>query len=307
MKIPFTRIATIAILAAVAGGLLIGQPWLAGRADEPVRAADEADIRKVSEAFARAFESGDAKAVGAFFTESGEYVDDESAPIRGRAALEKAYAGFFAKRGEIKVQAKTDKIRFLGKDAALEEGTFAVHSKNRPTNESRFSSLYLREEGKWRIAMLKEWTDENSTRPDLQDLAWLIGSWESDGPEMLARTTYSWGDNKKFVQCRFEIKKKNDNSVVSSGTQTIGVDPAIGLIRAWTFGSDGSVGEAVWSHDGDRWNIDSRATLPDGSATSALNHLTREGDDEFRWRSVQRSVEGESQPDIATVKVRRVK
>jgi uncharacterized protein (TIGR02246 family) len=307
MKIPSTRIATIAILAAIAGGLLIGRPWLATRADEPVRAEDEADVRKVSEAFARAFETGDAKAVGAFFTDSGEYVDDESEPIRGRAALEKAYAGFFAKRGEIKVQSKTDKIRFLGKDAAVEEGTFAVLSKNRPTNESRFSALYLREEGKWRIAMLKEWADENSTRPDLQDLAWLIGSWESDGPEMLARTTYSWGDNKKFIQSRFEIKKKNDNAVLNSGTQTIGVDPALGLIRAWTFGSDGSVGEAVWSHDGDRWSIDSRATLPDGSATSALNHLTREGDDEFRWRSVQRSVEGESQPDIATVKVRRVK
>jgi uncharacterized protein (TIGR02246 family) len=208
MKSSFTRIATIAIVAFVAGALLISRPWLASRADEPARAADEADIRKVSEALARAFESGDAKAVGAFFTESGEYVDDESEPIRGRIALEKAYAGFFAKRGEVKVESKTDKIRFLGKDAAVEEGTFAVRSKNKPTNESRFSSLYLREDGKWRIPMLKEWVDENSTRPDLQDLAWLIGSWESDGPEMLARTTYSWGDDKKFIQCRFEIKKK---------------------------------------------------------------------------------------------------
>src|SRR5262249_19041984 len=173
-------------------------------------AAEEADIRKASEVFARTFEKGDAKAVGAFFTQEGEYVDENGEPIRGRDALEKAYAQFFAKRAELKVTSKTDKVRFLGKDTAVEEGTFTVHAKNRPANSSRFSTLYVREDGRWRVAMLKEWGDDKNNQPKVGDLAWLIGSWESDGPDMLARTTYDWVENKKFIRCRFNITSKKD-------------------------------------------------------------------------------------------------
>jgi uncharacterized protein (TIGR02246 family) len=302
------QLAAVALVAAVIAGWLFVQNRSATSADEPARKAEEADILKTSEAFARAFERGDAKAIGDFFTEEGEYVDEDSAPVRGRANLEKAYATFFAKRPEIKVSGKTDKVRFLSKDTAIEEGTFTVMAKDRPADSSRFSALYVREDGKWRIAMLKEWGDETTNRADLNDLAWLIGSWETGDAEHKATTSYEWAESKKFIICRFNIANLKDKVATSgSGVQVIGIDPAVDRIRSWTFGADGGIGEANWSHDGDRWVIDSHATLADGTSTSATNQLTRAGDKAFTWRSVERTVEGQRQPDLAAVKVTRVK
>jgi len=295
-------IAAIGLLGAVMATILV-----VSTAGEPARKADEADIRKAAEALALAFEKGDPKAIGSFFTDEGEYVDDDGTTIHGRAALEKAYTEFFAKRPELKAETKTDKVRFLSKDTAVEEGTFTVRAKDRPADATRYSALYVREDGRWRIAMLKEWGDEKTKQPDLQDLGWLIGAWELDGPEQYARTSYEWSESKKFIVCKFTITQKKDKALFSTGTQVIGIDPAYGLIRGWTFSSDGGIGEATWTHDGDRWVIDSHATLADGSATSAVNHLTRAGDDGFTWRSVERTLQGERLPDIGTVKVRRIK
>src|SRR5262245_14248927 len=92
------------LLAAAAAIILLVQQMPATGAGEGEREADETDIRKVSAAFARAFEKGDAKAVGAYFTDEAEYVDDEGVTVHGRAALEKAYADFFGKRAELTVE-----------------------------------------------------------------------------------------------------------------------------------------------------------------------------------------------------------
>jgi uncharacterized protein (TIGR02246 family) len=294
------------ILTIAVAGLMVSREnpsALAG--DPPARTADESAIRKASQEFVRAFEKGDVKAVGALFTEEGEYVDETAETIRGRAALEKAYAKFFKERVDVKAAGKTDRIRFLSKETAIEEGTFTVQAKDRPAETNRFSALYVRQDGKWLIALMKEWPD-GAPPATLDGLAWLVGSWESDGPDLKATTTYEWAENKKFLKCHFSIHLKKDGSKTSSGTQYIGVDPAVGTIRSWTFDSDGGVGEATWSFDGSRWAIHSHATLASGVETTALNLLTKSADSAFTWRSVERTLGGAALPDIASVKVRRV-
>jgi uncharacterized protein (TIGR02246 family) len=295
------------VLAVVTVSVVIAQEKLAKPDGEtPQRQADEAAIREASQAFARAFEKGDTKALGALFTEEGEYVDEDGKPIQGRAALAKAYADFFTKRPELKVESKTNSVRFLSKDTAVENGTFTVRAKNSPPDSSRYSTLYVRQDGRWLMALLKEWGDETTSRPSLQDLAWLIGTWESEGNDLKARSTYEWAENKKFIRARFTITPKKDGERPSSGTQVIGSDPALGVIRAWVFDSDGGIGESSWTWDGNRWAIDSAGTLADGSETTAQNFMTRAGDDAFTWRSVKRTVNGESLPDLGTVRVKRV-
>jgi Domain of unknown function (DUF4440) len=239
-------------------------------------------------------------------TSGAEYVSDDGKRLHGRADLTRAYAEFFAKRPGLKVESRTTMIRFLSKDAAVEEGLFTVFAKGAPHSTCRFSTLFVRQDGGWKIAMLKEWSDETTARPHLADLAWLIGSWEADGPEQKVGTTYQWAQNKKFIRCDFKITQKKDNKVISAGTQVIGVDPAVDTIRAWLFDSEGGIGESNWTWDGERWVIASQGTLGDGSATTATNFLTRRGDGTFTWRSVQRTIDGESQPDIGPVTVKRV-
>jgi uncharacterized protein (TIGR02246 family) len=293
--------ATIGLLAVAVTGFIIAQ-------DKPTaqRAAEEQAIREASKAFAQAFQKGDAQAVGAFWTEEGEYIDDEGKQVHGRAALGKAYADFFAKRAEVTADIKIDQIRFLSPDTAVEEGTFTVKAKNRPANASRYSTLWVRQGGRWQIALLKEWSDETTGRANLEDVAWLIGTWESDGPELKARTTYDWAENKVFIRVRYTITPKKDAQKAIIGTQMIGIDPGTGTIRAWTFDADGSIGDAFWEWDGDRWVITSAGTLADGSETTAQNFLTRTGDDTFTWKSVKRTLNGETLPDIGPVTVKRV-
>jgi uncharacterized protein (TIGR02246 family) len=271
------------------------------------RPADENAIRAASQAFAKAFETGNAQSVAALFTDGAEYIDEEGGePIHGRDALAKAYADFFANRPELQVESKTDAIRFLGPDTAIEEGTFTVTAKDSPPNASRFSALHVRQGDKWLIAMLKEWGDESTSQPSLEDLAWLVGTWEADGAEMTARTTYEWTPTKAFIRADYTITPKKDGEQPSSGVQVIGVDPAVGYIRAWLFDADGGIGESTWVWDGDRWLIESVGTLSDGSHTRAVNFVKRSGDDAFTWQSVERTLEDEPQPDIPPVTVKRV-
>jgi uncharacterized protein (TIGR02246 family) len=307
MRMKARLLAAASLLAAAGFGVSFAQQAAApGNGETAERKADEQAIRESAQRFARAFEKGDAKVIADAFTAEGEYVDEDKAPLRGRAALEKAYLTFFSKRPEIKVELKTDAVRFLGKDTAVEEGTFTVRAKDQPANTSRYSCLHVRQDGRWLIAMLKEWGDDKANQPRVEDLAWLIGAWETDRPDLAARTTYEWTDNNKFIRCRFTIINKKDPKASSSGTQIIGLDPAVDHIRSWTFDSEGGIGEASWSHDGERWVIHSHGSLAGGSQTSAVNFLTRTGKDSFTWRSVQRTVEGEPQPDIPTVRVTRV-
>jgi len=79
------------------------------------RPADRAAVQAATQQFARAFEKEDAAAVAAMFTESGEYLNDEAPPIRGRTALTKAYADFFAKRVALKLESKANAVRFVGR------------------------------------------------------------------------------------------------------------------------------------------------------------------------------------------------
>ena len=162
----------------------------------------------------------------------------------------------------------------------------------------------VRQEGKWFIAMLKEWGDEATEQASINDIAWLVGTWEGAGDGGTARTTYEWAPNKKFIIARYSVTPKDGKPL--AGTQIIGVDPASGAIRSWTFDAEGGIGEATWTWDDGRWAIDSDATLSDGSDSTALNFLTKTGDNTFTWKSVKRTLEGNDLPDIGPVTVKRV-
>src|SRR5262245_10428220 len=80
-----------------------------GKGKDP-READRAAIRKAIQSFIKAFESGDAKAVAAHWTADGEYVTDDGTVLRGRDAIEKAYAEHFGKNSKHKVEIEVESI-----------------------------------------------------------------------------------------------------------------------------------------------------------------------------------------------------
>jgi uncharacterized protein (TIGR02246 family) len=273
-----------------------------GANDRDDRAADRAAIRKAAQSFLQAFESGDAKAVAAHWTSGGEYVSDDDTPYRGRAALEKAYNKFFADTKDLKVEVEVESLRFLSRDNAVQEGYFKVRKgKGGERTASRFSALFVREGGKWLMAVLREWSGAGET---LRDLEWLIGTWKAQRDDTDVVTTYEWNEKKTFIKVRFTIKL---DGRTLTGTQRIGKDPSTGRLRSWTFESGGGFGEAVWERDGKKWLVQAGGVLEDGGTLTATNILTPIDDNAFTWHSTERTVDGEDLPDLPPIKVTRVK
>jgi uncharacterized protein (TIGR02246 family) len=271
-------------------------------AKDPKRQADEEAIRKAAAEFLKAVEKGDAKALAAFWTEDGEYIDDDGTTIHGRAAIEAAYAKTAAKKQKLRVEMTVESIRFPSKDTAIEEGyAKRYHDKSEQPTASRYSVLHVREGGKWLMAVLREWPDEGVT---LRDLDWLIGSWEARTEDAEVRTTYEWDAGKNVIRCHIKIKGKERNV---SATQILLKDPRNGQLRSWIFDDDGGFGDGAWTRDGRRWVIASAGVQADGGELTAKNILTPVDKDTFTWQSTERTLDDEDLPNLPPVKVTRVK
>ena len=271
-------------------------------AKDTKHADDEAAIRKGTADFIKLVEKGDAKAVAAAWTEDGEYIDDDGTTLRGRAAIEAAYAKAFAKKKNTKVEITIESIRFPSKDTAIEEGYAKSYKGDaeHPTC-SRYSVLHVREGGKWLMAVLREWPDEGVS---LRDLDWLIGTWESKTDDTEVRTTYTWDATKNSIRCQITVKAPGKNF---AGTQVILKDPRTGQLRSWIFDDDGSFGDGAWTRDGKRWVIEATGVQADGGELTATNILTPVDKDTFTWQSTERTLDGEELPNAPPVKVKRVK
>jgi uncharacterized protein (TIGR02246 family) len=294
------------VLVALAAGFLAGQDRPLAQSGSgktvagPKREADEEAIRKQSAALVQAFDKGDAKALAALWTEEGEYIDDDGTTYRGRAAIEAGYAKFFAAHPKRKLELTIDAIRFVSRDSAIEEG-HARSQVGKGESSSRYSVLHVRENGKWRLAIVREWPSQGTS---MRDLDWLIGTWANQAEETEVKTTYEWDEGKKFIRGRFTIKGKDGTQ---TGTQMIGQDPRTGLVRSWVFEAAGGFGEAVWTRDGKRWTQEAAGIQADGSEISATNILTPLNKDAFTFQSTNRVVDGEEVPNSPPLKITRVK
>jgi uncharacterized protein (TIGR02246 family) len=289
------------LCAAVGATLLLGLalPPARGDDEEPDRAADQAAVRARTQEFLKALAKGDAKEVAAFWTATGEYARDGDLTIRGRTNIEKAYAEHLKKKQPGTVTVEDESIRFLSDDTAVQEGVFVVKRPNpADTMRGQFSALFVRSGGKWYFGLLRE----SPEAPSLQDLAWLVGSWKyaSDGAE--TRMVVEWTEGKKYLLCR-TTRKQNDET--TTATQILAVHPGTGAIQSWTFESDGSLGEAVWSRTDKGWTAKVTSVTADGDKVKATTILTPSDENTFTFQSTQRTVDGEKAADVGPIKVTR--
>jgi uncharacterized protein (TIGR02246 family) len=265
------------------------------------RKVDRAGIQAQREAFLKAFEKGDAQQVASFWTADGELIGDDGNVYRGRAAIAQAYRELFSPKEKRRAEIQSESLRFPSKDTAIEEGRFKVRvGKVNPT-ASRYSVLHVREDGKWLMAVVREWPAETVS---LHDLEWLIGTWVAKGDDTEVHTSYEWMWDKSFIRVQFTIRQK-DRTL--RGLQMISKDEASGELRSWTFESEGGFGEATWNRDGKMWVLDAAGRLSDGRTLTATNILIPLDQDSFTWQSVKRSIGGAEVEDLPPVKVTRVK
>jgi uncharacterized protein (TIGR02246 family) len=295
----------------VAGGVLLlaafillprATPPAALGADEPRepgRADDQAAVRKRTEAFLQALARGNAGEVAGFWTAAGEYMHGDDLTIRGRANIEKAYAEHLKKKQPGAVTVEGDSVRFLSDDAAVQEGAFVVKRTNpAETTRNQFSALYVRSGGNWYFGLLRESPEE----PSLQELAWLVGSWTYGGDGAETRMVVEWTEDKKYLLCRTTHKQDDETT---TATQILAVHPGTGAIQSWTFESDGSLGEAVWSRTDKGWTAKVTSVTADGDKVTATTILTPIDENTFTYQSTERKLAGEKAADIGPIKVTR--
>lgn len=271
----------------------------AQNAQEASRADDQAAIRKATDAFLQAVAKGDAKAVADCFTPTGEYIQGEAAPIGGHDDLEKAFTEYFKTKQPAAFELQNDSIRFLADEVALQEGD-CLRKRPNPAERSRhqFSILYVRDKGQWRIAQLND-TPEG---PGVQELAWLVGTWNFKSDDATTRITFEWNDQKTFLMGRFTTKQAEQTT---TGLQIIALDPDTGSLHSWSFESDGSIGEATWSRTDTGWTAKAKAVTAEGEKVKATTVLQPSDDNHFTWRSTNRTIDGAKAPDIGPIAVVR--
>jgi uncharacterized protein (TIGR02246 family) len=277
---------------------------------KPVAPANsrEAAIRATAEAFIKAFNAGDAKAIAGLWIENGTVADEQGNLFKGRKAIEDEYAALFKAHPAARMQIAIQSIDFPTPTTAIEDGvTRIVSPGNEPPTACRYTAMHVEQDGKWLMASVRESSmPVSSNFAQLQDLGWLVGEWESKSNDVTAHSQTRWIANKSFLQRNFSVHR--GGMLVSSGTQIIGWDPRSSRVVSWTFDSSGGHGTAAWSSTSDGWGLDSAGVTADGVPTSCKDFLIRvPGDDNvFGWRSSDRKLGETSLPDVPEVVFDRV-
>ena len=267
------------------------------------RAADRAAIRATIQSFSEAFQKSDAVAAAAFLTEGAELMATEGVAVRGREAIQQAFANHFKKNSRPKISLQVRSLEFPSRDTAKEDGLMTITAgaaEGGASTVNHYHILFVREDGKWYIANLHESPADESP---LQQLEWLIGTWSVKGKDAEAHTTYEWFGNKAFIKAQFSIREKE---ATVTGMQLIGVDPETNELRIWTFEADGGFGEGVVTRDGNKWVFETATALTDRRIMASSNILIQVDKNTFTWQPIDLVVDGESIANLPPVKVVRV-
>ncbi len=266
-----------------------------------------AEVGAMMRDYLRAFNRHDATALAAHWSESGENVDlDSGETTRGRAAVEQVFSALFAEDAAAAISIDIDSIRPIRDDVAVVDGVTRIAFSDDAAGAggreagSRFSAVVVKQRGRWMLESVRETTAPADARPRhaLDDLDWLVGSWEDVGEGVTASTQCFWSSGRAFLVRTHAVTfdaPAAGRTVAADGaipgllspeagksreiTEIIGWDPERGQVRSWLFTSDGRFAEGFWSREGDRWTVRLEGRGADESAVCTVE-LERVGVDE---------------------------
>jgi uncharacterized protein (TIGR02246 family) len=268
--------------------------------------ADEQAIRATAEAFVKAFDSGDAQALGALWTADADYTDENGQVYHGRAAIEKEYAELFKEHSDMTIKIDIQSIRVLNPTTALEDGHSAVVAQGHTISQARYTAVHVKENGKWFLSAVRDMPDTGSADATFAALDFFVGEWVARGDTVSVKTSCKWAVGKKFLLRTFVVSGHDKETPERSGLQIIGFDPASWQIRSWTFDSTGGHGQGLWTAVDGGWAIESQGVLADGTPTASTDLIERVNDNIVGWQSVDRMAGGQQLPNTEQVVLERV-
>jgi uncharacterized protein (TIGR02246 family) len=294
-------IIAITLITAWSAGFSPGQETAK---QSPEMAAVAANDRAYEAAYAK----GDIKALADFYTEDISYTAEDGRVLAGKAAVEASLRAALAANEGAKLTIHLDTVRVLSPDVVVEKGSTTVVSKDGEEASAMFTAVHVKKDGDWKISELVETPAPVLTAGErLSELAWLVGDWSEADKDagLTVKSHYQWARGGNFISRNVTVKRGADD--VLEGWQIIGWNPVDECIRSWTFDDAGGFTDGRWTRDGQRWLVREIGYAADGSRTTADNTLTKAGPDKLFWESSNRTLDGEPQPGIGRIEIKRVK
>jgi uncharacterized protein (TIGR02246 family) len=265
---------------------------------------EEAVVRE-SEATVKAFNAGDAAALGRMFLDTGELVDEAGTVHNGQAAITELFTGFFGKYPKATLEMLVDSARPVGGTLAVEEGQRRITTAAGETAQVRYVAVRSKQDDRWPIASYREFAADPlpTPREALQGAAWIVGDWVDESPEGRTEISFRWSDDGNFLIGDYVMSAAGAGE--SRSTQRIGWDPASGQVRSWTFDDDGGFTEGRWERTDEGWAVASQATMPDGTTGLATLTISVKDADHFVVRGTDRIVGDVAEPDFEMTITRR--
>ena len=118
----------------------------------PLVAQDKASIEKLNDAFAAAFNKGDAATVANMYVEDAYLLPPQADLVRGREGIQKFWKAASEQVGDLKLTAVD--VKPLGTDAAREVGTFSLKTKGQSPQEvvGKYVVVWQKVGSDWKLA-----------------------------------------------------------------------------------------------------------------------------------------------------------
>jgi len=255
----------------------------------------EADVRQAAAAYADAYNKRDYESLAAQWTQRAELVEGATR-IVGRDAIVASIKGWLERHPQAKLAVTVAAVEQVAGPLARVRGTLAFTERpGDAPQSSAFESLRVLEDGAWRLA-------ESRVAPNaaaaLDDLAWLVGSWQAtDAREgTTVEVKYEKAVGGQALLGRTKIVPRQGATV--EAIDVIHADRATGQVRSWVFDSSGARGEGVFSADGTGFNRTFVGRPGSGSGRAAWTQvIVPGGDGRFTMQSIERSLDGRPLPD----------
>ncbi|HQR07706.1 MAG TPA: SgcJ/EcaC family oxidoreductase [Gemmatales bacterium] len=292
------------VMALLGSCLLLAQT----AAQQSVKADSDLEaIKSTATKYGKAFETNDAAALGALFTDEAEFVDGVDNVVHGKKAIEEAFATLFKNNPKQKIVVDMDVVRRLSSTCLVEEGTYTFQSTADPkatAERSKYVMLHVKQPDGWKIASIR--TNHElavAHHEHLKSLDWLVGTWVDEGADDVIETAWKWSEDGNYLLGEFKITAKG--KTVLKGTHRLGWDPLLKQIRSWVFDNQGGFSKGrVTSSGNNRWTIKSTGVSSDGDATSATAIYEKKSKDRFQINMQDRVQDGDPLPDLAITIVR---
>lgn len=303
----------LAVIAGIVMGLGLAQGLVLAPAHsqerKPVAKPAPTDLQSLqssADAFAKAFNAGNADALAAQFHENAEAIDEDGNILVGRKDIAARFAETFKEFPHARVSVELTSLRQLSPEVAVEDGfSTTTLQPDEPGTRSPYTVVHVKREGAWKIASVRDFPPEAASETPhqhLQALSWLVGHWVDESPEGRVETTCQWTDDKNYLLQDYVIKTARGEL---KGTQRIGWDGLQRTIRSWAFDHSGAFTQATWTPVEDGWQLHVEGVTSAGLRATATRVITPISADAFHIDSTNLIVGGTRLPDTSVRVVRQ--